>query len=149
LSEKSTKIHIKIAAMKKVVNYIPYKKTNGAVEVFVQRRSEDAPVRPNLLGLFGGGVKEGETDFVALHREVWDELAHIPVNPKFLGNYTDEVATNKNVYIEEVDTSFEKQICIGEGQYGQFMSRMQVEHDSDIAPSERQILCDLIKKVSR
>jgi 8-oxo-dGTP pyrophosphatase MutT (NUDIX family) len=135
--------------MRNVVNYIPYKNTNGAIEVYIQRRTLDAPVRPGLLGLFGGGIKENETDLHALYREVLGELNYIPGSPVLLGIYEDEVPTNKKVYIEKVDPSFEDTVIVSEGQYGIFMSRFQIEATPDITPMEKNILFDLIKKVSR
>lgn len=41
----------------------------------LQRRTDDAPVAPGLLGLFGGHVEDGETPEQAMRRELAEETS--------------------------------------------------------------------------
>jgi|GEM_PF-903159 len=43
-------------------------------ELVMQVRSENAPVLPDHLGFFGGGIEPGESAIEALHREAYEEL---------------------------------------------------------------------------
>ncbi len=133
--------------MRKVGNYIPYMVDNHQVYVYIQKRDLDAPVRPGLFGLFGGGLKENENSIKALTREAEEEMNYTPQELLYLGKYQDEVNTEKEVYYEKVDKNFPAQVRISEGMYGVFVNRSMIEEAKDISPSEKKILFDLIEKV--
>lgn len=44
-------------------------------KIALQRRTKDAPYGPGLLGIFGGGVEEGETGDECLRRELVEETS--------------------------------------------------------------------------
>ncbi|MCX6757820.1 MAG: NUDIX domain-containing protein [Candidatus Nomurabacteria bacterium] len=134
--------------MRQVVNYIPVQ-INPEIKVFIQRRTIEAPTRPGLFGLFGGGIEEGEDKITALLRETYEELIYIPNQEKlqYLGNYFDEENTQKDIYYEIVDTSFESKIEVFEGEYGAFLNKEEVTNSPDISPSEKKALLDLFDKV--
>ncbi len=130
--------------MREVVNFIPLKKRENAV--FLQIRTDDAPVRPGLLGFFGGGIKEGEGLMKAFFREIPAELSYSPSISRlnFFGICYDEIPTKKHIFYEEVDDSFEKKIIVKEGKGGIFLPVKEVLMHPDIGEAERKALLQLM-----
>lgn len=74
-----------------------------------QRRTDDAPTHPGLLGFFGGHIEQGETPDEAAYRELGEEtsieLSHrLPCTGRF--TVTWEHGGQKTVYL--YDLSVEK-----------------------------------------
>ncbi len=44
-------------------------------EVVLQRRTDDAPYAPGMLGMFGGAVEDGESPDEAVRREIREETS--------------------------------------------------------------------------
>jgi 8-oxo-dGTP diphosphatase len=52
---------------------------NDSDKLAFQRRDEKAPTDPNVLGLFGGSIEEGESPLAGAFRELKEETSlHIP-----------------------------------------------------------------------
>ncbi|MDB5237830.1 MAG: hypothetical protein JWM46_100 [Candidatus Kaiserbacteria bacterium] len=104
-----------------IVSFLPYRKTNGEWEVFLQMRDSRAPTNPNKFSTFGGHLEEGEDSLAGLLREIKEELVYVPVNLEYF--IQDVSPRNKlfDVYIERVGTDFESKITVMEGEYGLFL----------------------------
>lgn len=124
--------------LRHAASYIPYRRQGDDFVVFLQRRTKDAPTRPEYLALFGGGFEEGETKEQALYREVMEELAIVPIAPKFFGKFTHTVI--KHVFIEEVGAVFESRIHVLEGDYGRFCTEAEIIAEPKINPHNVEIL---------
>ena len=129
----------------KVSVLIPYKIKNNDVEVFLQKRTEDAKVAPGCFGFFGGKIEEQETPDEALKREIKEELDLSVEDYKFFKQY-DFGNVLINVYISEVGEDFEGKISVNEGDYGKFFSGKEVFKEPKLAENANIILGDLFKK---
>lgn len=99
----------------------------AVIEFFIQKRGLDFVSAPDKLGLFGGGLDEGESIDQALIRELQEELEYTPVRPVYFSRY--EHATHINhVFLEEVAAGFEDKVVVHEGEYGKFLT-----HDEMVA----------------
>ena len=55
---------------REVATLVPYRWRNDLLEFYIQKRDVDASTAPNKLGLFGGGLEDGESMVDALMREI-------------------------------------------------------------------------------
>jgi 8-oxo-dGTP pyrophosphatase MutT (NUDIX family) len=93
--------------------------------VFAQKRSKDAPFAPNMFGIFGGEIEDGEDPETALLREVREELDYQPRNWRFFRTYK-RINIEQHVFVSEVDENFENEITVLEGQYGRFFNESEL-----------------------
>src|SRR5215813_11127088 len=105
---------------------IPYRSINTQYCLFLQKRSKDAPLSPDMFGMFGGGIEEGESPEAALFREIREELDYQARNFGFFrryefGNY------QVNVFLSHVDDTFESEITVLEGEYGRFLNEAELQ----------------------
>lgn len=116
--------------------FIPYRiRTDGDIEIFLQRRDKGIPHAADKFALFGGGIEAGETPEMALLREIREELAYTPRAYTFLGTYGDgQHERIKHVYAEEVAGNFEHSVTVLEGQYGTFMTATEMLQSDELAP---------------
>lgn len=61
---------------------------NKGNKVFLQLRTDDAPLYANHWSMFGGGMEEGETPEEAMRREAYEELEIKLTDLKFFRRYT-------------------------------------------------------------
>ncbi len=124
--------------------------------VFVQRRSTDAKRNPDVFGLFGGGIEAGETPEQGLHREILEELSidldtpeyHAAVTPIGTFDYADSVGkVRAHEYALPVTPDFAKQVKIGEGQYGIFMSETEIRESGEFLEGHRQMILDFLASI--
>ncbi|MEI6345837.1 MAG: tRNA (adenosine(37)-N6)-threonylcarbamoyltransferase complex transferase subunit TsaD [bacterium] len=138
---------------KHAAGLIPYflSDQNNERYAFVQRRSKDARRNPDVFGLFGGGIEAGETPEQGLHREILEELNIDLELPAFkealttLGTYDYADSFGKvraHEYTLLVTPDFEKQVKIGEGQYGIFMSESEIRASGEFLEGHRQMILD-------
>lgn len=134
--------------MKQVSEFIPYRFINGKPYLFVQKRTKDAPFAPDMFGIFGGQIEEGESPEVGLMREVAEELAYRPVDVKFFRSY--ELAGNfqQYVFLCEVDDRFEAEITVLEGEYGKFFDEPGLEAEK-VIDVDRIIFNDVFRWLSQ
>ena len=118
---------------------IPYKRVQGEISIYLQRRSKDAWSNPDKWGLFGGGLERAETSEEGLLREIEEELCITPKNYQFLGRYETPPAY-VSVYYMEVSDGFESLVNVQEGQYGRFLSRQDIESGWDSFADWAQIV---------
>lgn len=120
---------------REVASFIPYRKRDGTLEFYLQKRDMNAPVHAGIFSLFGGGIERGEEVYAALIREVREELVYEPRHPVYFSRF--ETATKFfHVFIEDVDASFETSVDVQEGEYGKFLSSESTRNSeavSDIA----------------
>jgi 8-oxo-dGTP pyrophosphatase MutT (NUDIX family) len=114
---------------------LPYKKENGEILVYLQRRDKDAKRLPDWFGFFGGGIEEGESPEQALLREVKEELNYLPIKTQFLGEYA-----NRWVYILYAPADFESSVTVLEGQYGKWFHEKEVLNEPLLTESDKEIL---------
>lgn len=127
---------------------IPYRMLNGGLEFFSQKRSLTARTSPNLFGLFGGGLENGEDIHAALNREILEELTYETQNPVYFSRYeTSEHILH--IFIEEVGKDFESLVEVREGQYGKFLRPSDQEFLNDTSHLVRLIIYELLKSFSR
>ena len=119
---------------------LPYKRDEGKILVYLQRRDKDAKRSPDWFGFFGGGIEEGESPEQALLREAKEELDYLPVNTKFLGEYE-----NRWVYVLDTPANFESEIVILEGQYGKWFCKEEALNEPLLTESDKEILRDFFK----
>lgn len=131
---------------REVAALIPYRVTRNVTEIYLQKRTEDAPTNPGCFGLFGGGIEQGESPEMALVREVREELNY--ALPSFeLFNVYDFPDHIFWVYGQEVDDLFENMITVLEGQYGQWFTKTQMEVEEKINPFNRIIYQDVFRRL--
>lgn len=80
---------------------------------------------PDMFGMFGGGIEEGESPEVALFREIREELDYQPRNVRFFRRYEFE-EYELNVFLCKVDERFESEITVLEGEYGRFLNEAEL-----------------------
>ena len=121
---------------REVSAYIPYRKKGDTYEYFLQKRTLDAPTHPGLLGMFGGGIEEGEHFERAFFREVSEELDHVPANSEYWSRFE---SNNRifHLYIEEVVADFEQVITVNEGEYGVFVKAGDVVFSTEATDTVR------------
>lgn len=126
---------------------LPFRKTGrGNIEVFLQRRTDDAPTNPGALGFFGGGIEVNEEPMQALLREAEEELSWQPREYHFLGLYEGENA-RVHLFFSEVDAEFEREVFVNEGEYGRFFTQEMLEGIEKKNPLINLVLEDLKSKV--
>jgi len=135
MREKRTTAHI-----------IPYISKGGNYFFFLQKRSDDAERAPGVFTIWGGGVEKDETSEEAMLRESKEELDFTPNNYFYVGEYSDNYSIS-NYYAVEIQDDFEKNIKIGEGDYGQFFSEEELKNESKLSENNKEILSDLIKQI--
>ena len=123
---------------------IPYRFQDGELYIFLQRRSDDAPRNPNILGGFGGGLEGEENYEEALLREVQEELEYTPQQYSFLGVFETDHSIS-NYYIEEVREDFEKNIKVNEGKRGEWYKAQDAVGRTDISPNTRTVVKAIIQ----
>lgn len=112
--------------------FIPYRRINGQWYLFVQKRTADAPFAPDMFGIFGGGIDDGESPDAALFREVREELDYSPRDVHFFRKYDFE-EYEINVFVSEVGENFESEITVLEGEYGKFLSEPELKAQKVLA----------------
>lgn len=126
--------------------FIPYKRQDGVILIYLQRRDKDAKRLPDYFGFFGGGIEENENPEKGLIREIEEELGYTPVNHKYLGRY-DFPGQEYNVYYLEVGDDFESKIKILEGQYGKWFNEETVAREPFLIENDKVILKDFFDKL--
>jgi mutator protein MutT len=117
--------------MRRTSEFIAYRFMNGEPVLFVQKRTKDAPVAPDMFGIFGGQIEEGEDPETALFREVREELDYRPRDVKFFRRYQHPYV-EQYVFTCEVDDNFENEITVLEGEYGRFLSQSELKAERAI-----------------
>ncbi|MEK7645037.1 MAG: tRNA (adenosine(37)-N6)-threonylcarbamoyltransferase complex transferase subunit TsaD [Patescibacteria group bacterium] len=143
---------------KHAAGLIPYflSTSKNEYSVFVQRRSTDAKRNPNVFGLFGGGIEAGETPEQGLHREILEELSIDLDKPEYRAavapigtfDYADSIGkVRAHEYALPVTPDFAKQVKIGEGQYGIFMSETEIRESGEFLEGHRQMILDFLGSI--
>jgi 8-oxo-dGTP pyrophosphatase MutT (NUDIX family) len=133
---------------RKVSVLAPYKKENGLVHIFLQKRSDDAEREPGMFGFFGGGADGNENSEEALLREIKEELDIVLERFNHFGTYY-LPKTVVDVFVTEVGNNFEKEIKILEGDYGKWFTEEDFERERDIITGDLRILEELYGKLSK
>ena len=111
--------------------------------MFIQKRSRNAASAPDMVGVFGGGIEEGESPEVALVREIREELDYQPRNARFFQTYQGEHC-ELNVFVSEVDERFECEIKVLEGEYGRFFNKAELKA-INVSEIDRTVFDDLFR----
>ncbi len=127
--------------------FVPYRKVNGNFEFYLQQRGPKAPTYPNLFGMFGGSVEKGETPLEGFLRETKEELNYVPENYRFFGSYEFPDVT-RHIFVQEVRQDFANKVTVLEGDYGKFISSLEITGNEKIVDVAREILNDLTKKLT-
>ena len=129
-----------------VALFLPYRIKDGALFVYLQKRTMDAPRAPGFFGLFGGGVEQGETPEQAFLREVEEELSYRPRSYRHLGRFDVDVKY-LDVYVQQVETDFEARATVREGEYGRFFSEQEVMSEEKLSAWDKNIIMELYRTV--
>lgn len=121
--------------------FIAYRFDNSGLSLFVQKRTKDAPFAPDMFGMFGGKIEEGESPEAALFREIKEELDYRPGNVQFFRKYA-HFDCEQYVFVSEVSENFENEIKVLEGEYGRFFNQSELEVEKLIV-MDRIILKDV------
>ena len=127
---------------------IPYYFRDGNLYVFLQRRTDDAPKYPDMLGGFGGGLESNENNEDALLREIKEELEYTPQKYLLLGIFETDHAID-SYYIEEVSEGFEKNITVREGKGGEWHKALSVIKQDDICPDTQKAVTAMVEKFKK
>jgi len=139
--------HMNNEEIKREVSVLaPYKKKDGQVYIFLQKRSKDVERYPGYFGFFGGGVEEGETIEEALLREIKEELDIVLDRFEYFDKYY-LPKTIVDVFTTEVGDNFENEITVLEGDYGQWFNEDDFETQREIITGNLKILEDLYAKL--
>jgi 8-oxo-dGTP pyrophosphatase MutT (NUDIX family) len=133
---------------RKVSVLVPYKKENGLIYVFLQKRSDNAEREPGMFGFFGGGADDNENPEQALLREIKEELDLVLDEFDHFGTYY-LPKTVVDVFTTEVGINFEKEITVLEGDYGKWFSEEDFERERHIITGDLRILEELYDKLSK
>ena len=110
-------------------------------KVLLQMRDDKAENNPNTLGLFGGGIKAGETPEIAVKRECKEELDYELKNPKLLDkalNVKEAKADERYVYVEKYDEA--SKLKCGEGKGFKWMNLDEVIKDKKIKECDKKVI---------
>jgi len=127
---------------------IPYYFEDNNLFVFLQRRSDDAPRNPNILGAFGGGLEGDENNEEGLLREIYEELEYIPKEHFLLGVFETDHAI-ASYYTEKVNKNFEESIVVNEGKGGEWHKALEVIERNDISPNTKKVVKTMLEKVKK
>ena len=129
---------------RETANLIPYYKKDGTFYFFLQWRTDDAPVYPSMIGLFGGGMDEGETPEEGMRRETEEELCLKNVPGVFFCRF-ENVKYINHVFMLEVDEHFRHAVTVLEGQDGLFLSEDEVRADPRFVLHDRFEVLELLE----
>jgi 8-oxo-dGTP diphosphatase len=129
--------------MRRTSELIPYRLINGQYYLFVQKRSADAALAPNMFGMFGGGIEAGETPEAALFREIREELDYEPRNVRVFRTYEFD-DYELNIFLSNVDEHFESQIHVLEGEYGRFLNEPELMA-ANVSDMDRTVFNDVFR----
>lgn len=128
---------------KRVISiFIPYKFENGEYFFYLQRRSRDAKSLPGYFGFWGGGSEGEETPEETLIREIKEELDYKIKDYIFFSRY-EFFGSIKSIFYIKVDTDFEKNIKIGEGDYGLWFSLTDISVEECFIDEDKLVLNNL------
>lgn len=131
---------------RKVSSFIAYKKNEGKVFVYLQKRSDNAERHPGYFTPFGGGSENDENPQETLIREMREELNYFPKDYELLKTYNFDWGI-ASVFVEEVGEDFESKIKVSEGDYGKFLSEDEALTEPKLADDDKITLRDLFKKL--
>ncbi|MFT5360083.1 MAG: 8-oxo-dGTP pyrophosphatase MutT (NUDIX family) [Candidatus Paceibacteria bacterium] len=125
---------------------IPYYFNNEDLYVFLQRRSDEAPLNPGTLGGFGGGLEENENNEEALVREIREELEYSPKDYLLLETLETDYSIS-NYYIEKVDEDFAKKITVNEGKQGEWHRAVTLSKRNDVIRNVKKAAQAMLEKL--
>ncbi|MDD4989844.1 MAG: NUDIX hydrolase [Candidatus Pacebacteria bacterium] len=134
--------------------FVPYKKQENNIVVYLQKRSADTKRLPDYFGFWGGGIQKNETPEQGLLREVKEEMDYTPSDYHFFGKYIfprreKNGYSEKFVFILEVKDSFENEIKILEGEYGKYFNEKEAEKEPKLIEDDKIILRDIFKTLQK
>jgi 8-oxo-dGTP pyrophosphatase MutT (NUDIX family) len=133
---------------RKISILLPVKRREGVLEVYMQKRSADAPTLPNYFGFWGGGAEGNENAEQVLQREVKEEMGlEIRMEDVACFNHYEFLRSVKDVYLFWPEDGWENSIVIGEGDYGKWFSLEEALVSQQIILEDKVVLNDLERKL--
>ena len=127
--------------------FIPYRRTEGGHEYYLQKRDMRAKANPEVFSLFGGGFEKGEDMQTALAREVKEELTYTPNHPIYFTRLETPLKVF-DIFIEEVDKDFESLVDVKEGHYGKFLKFLEIKNSSQASLLAQYVIEHLERKLA-
>jgi 8-oxo-dGTP pyrophosphatase MutT (NUDIX family) len=111
---------------------LPYRKSSGEHEFFLQKRDGNPPTDPNVFSMFGGGLEGSERPEDALKRELFEELEYTPADPQYFARFM-RLGKTFHVFIESVPEGFENSVVVHEGEYGRFLKTSEILYSKNVS----------------
>lgn len=123
---------------------LPIKYEGEELCVYFQKRSPEDEKFPGHFGFWGGGAEGEETPEEALIREVREELGiDLNINRVKLFNSYEFLKGFKFMYLFEPEEGWEKDIVIGEGDYGKWFTTTEAIESNCISLEDKVVMNDL------
>lgn len=126
----------------------PYRREGKEILVYLQKRSADMKALPNYFGFWGGKVEEGETIEEGLKREIEEELGIEISDYEHFAHY-EFYGSIKDIFTLEIGSDFEKDVVIGEGDYGKFFTEQDTLNEPLILDEDRVVLRNFFGKIKK
>ena len=142
---------MEMEAKREVSTLLPYYIQDGQVFVYLQKRYSGARILPGYFSFFGGKLEPGESVAQALEREIKEELGITLKEYTLLGTYESGVSSQVliHVHFAKVNSDFEKEVIVMEGEYGKFFSPEQVLDEPLLIDSDKNIIKELYQLVNK
>lgn len=138
-----------ILQKRRVSLLVPYCRKDGMTTVYLQRRSQDAPMLPGNFGFWGGGAHEDESPMDTLRREIREELeVEICEDQVCVLNFYEFLLSVKTVYMFLCEEAWAYTTTIREGDYGEWLvlnDGLFARHD--ISLQDKVVLNDIERKM--
>jgi 8-oxo-dGTP pyrophosphatase MutT (NUDIX family) len=127
--------------------FIPYRRSAGGYEYYLQKRDMNPKANPGAFSLFGGSFENDEDMNAALSREVMEELTYEPRRPVYFTHF-ETPKSLFDIFIEEVGADFETLVDVREGEYGKFLKLSDIKNSPTASLLAQYIVDHLERKLN-
>lgn len=128
--------------------FLPIRRDGDRLLVYLQKRLPTAKKLPNYFGFWGGGAEDSESPEEALVREVREELGfELDLSKVSHFNHYEFLGSEQDVFLFESSEDWEKNIVIGEGEYGAWFSTEEALAKTDFIFENKVVVNDLERRL--